>query len=175
MTHCVYQFGEFKLDCGRFELSRNGYSIKLERKPLELLILLASSDGRLLTRNEIARRLWDSEVFVDTEHGINTAIRKIRQALRDEPEEPRFVQTVTRMGYRFVCPVETSGQAFGQLEEVVELNGFAKNGALNATANGSIQGAIFTPPAEIVDTAAEESRSARIGTVRHKRLVKGPF
>jgi TolB-like protein/DNA-binding winged helix-turn-helix (wHTH) protein len=99
----VFEFGEFRLDCGRFELYRSGRSLKLERKPLELLILLVGREGRLVTRNEIAQHLWGSEVFVDTEHGINTAIRKIRYALRDDPEHPRFVQTVTGKGYRFVA------------------------------------------------------------------------
>jgi TolB-like protein/DNA-binding winged helix-turn-helix (wHTH) protein len=98
----VFEFGDFRLDCGRFELHRAGRSLKLERKPMELLILLAGSNGHLVTRAEIAQRLWDREVFVDTEHGINTAIRKIRQALGDDPEEPRFLLTVTGKGYRFV-------------------------------------------------------------------------
>jgi TolB-like protein/DNA-binding winged helix-turn-helix (wHTH) protein len=102
MTVCPIQFGEFELDSERFELRRNGRPVRLERKPLELLILLASAEGRLVTRAEIAQRLWDSEVFVDTEHGINTAVRKIRQTLRDDPENPRFLQTVTGKGYRFV-------------------------------------------------------------------------
>jgi TolB-like protein/DNA-binding winged helix-turn-helix (wHTH) protein len=100
-----FEFGEFRLDCGRFELLRQGRAVKLERKPMELLILLAQSDGTLVTRTEIAERLWESEVFVDTEHGINTAIRKIRHALRDDPEVPRFIQTVTGMGYRFIAPI----------------------------------------------------------------------
>src|ERR1700691_4577525 len=69
---------------------------------MELLILLAERNGDLVTRSEIAERLWEREIFVDTEHGINTAIRKIRQVLRDDPEQPRFVQTVTGKGYRFV-------------------------------------------------------------------------
>lgn len=72
---------------------------------MELLILLSSRDGQLVTRAEIAERLWSSEVFVDTEHGINTAIRKLRHLLRDDPENPQFIQTVTGMGYRFVAPV----------------------------------------------------------------------
>jgi TolB-like protein/DNA-binding winged helix-turn-helix (wHTH) protein len=72
---------------------------------MELLILLASRQGQLVSRAEIARRLWSSEVFVDTEHGINTAIRKLRHLLRDDPENPQFIQTVTGMGYRFIVPV----------------------------------------------------------------------
>jgi len=72
---------------------------------MELLILLAAKNGDLLTRAEIVERLWDSEVFVDTEHGINTAVRKIREVLRDDPAQSRFVQTVTGKGYRFIAPV----------------------------------------------------------------------
>ncbi len=98
----VFEFGDFKLDSARFELSRDGRSLKLERKPLELLILLAARNGDLVTRAEIAERLWGAEVFVDTEHGINTAVRKVRQILRDDSEEPRFIQTVTAKGYRFI-------------------------------------------------------------------------
>jgi TolB-like protein/DNA-binding winged helix-turn-helix (wHTH) protein len=101
----VFEFGEFSLDCDRFELCRAGRTVKLERKPMELLILLSSREGDLVTRAEIAERLWGSEVFVDTEHGINTAIHKIRQTLRDDPDQPRFVQTVMGKGYRFVGPV----------------------------------------------------------------------
>ena len=73
---------------------------------MELLILLAERQGQLVTRAEIAERLWSSEVFVDTEHGINTAVRKLRHLLRDDAEEPKFIQTVTGMGYRFVAPVD---------------------------------------------------------------------
>ena len=102
MAVTLLQFGEFELDRERFELRRNGRPVRLERMPMELLILLVASDGRLIPRTEIAERLWDREVFVDTEHGINTAIRKIRQVLRDDPENPRFLQTVTGKGYRFV-------------------------------------------------------------------------
>jgi DNA-binding winged helix-turn-helix (wHTH) protein len=98
----ILEFGEFHLDCERFELLRNGSPLRVEPKPMELLILLASSNGRLVSRSEIASSLWDTEVFVDTEHGINTAIRKIRHTLREDPDNPRFLQTVTGKGYRFV-------------------------------------------------------------------------
>jgi len=96
------KFGKFSLDCGRYEFLRAGRPIKLEKLPMELLILLVEKDGDLVTRQEIIERLWGEDVFVDTEHGINTAIRKIRVALKDDPERPRFVQTVAGKGYRFV-------------------------------------------------------------------------
>src|SRR5580658_10374565 len=101
----VFEFGGFKVDCDRFELSRSGRTLKLERKPMELLILLAVRNGHLVSRTEIAECLWNREVFVDTEHGINTAIRKIRYILGDDSEQPRFVQTVTGKGYRLIGPI----------------------------------------------------------------------
>ena len=108
MSESQYRFAEFQLDCASFELRRQGRAqkserISLERIPMELLILLLERQGSVVTRQEIVDRLWGKDVFVDTEHGINTAIRKIRQALKDDPDQPRFVQTVTGKGYRFVA------------------------------------------------------------------------
>ena len=105
MSFVVYEFGDFSLHCGRFELCRNGRRLKLERKPLELLVLLVTKHGQVVTRNEISQCLWEREVFVDIEHGINTAIRKIRQVLGDSSDLPRFVQTISGSGYRFIAPV----------------------------------------------------------------------
>lgn len=98
----TYKFGDFDLDPSRFELRRDGLALKIERIPLELLILLVEKDGQLVSRQEIIERLWGKDVFVDTEHGINTAIRKIRSALREDVERPGFIQTVSGKGYRFV-------------------------------------------------------------------------
>lgn len=103
MSVPLYKFDEFELDGARFELRRNGRPVKLERIPLELLLLLVEQDGKVVARQEIIDRLWGKDVFVDTEHGINTAIRKIRSALRDDAERPRFVQTVPGKGYRFLA------------------------------------------------------------------------
>jgi TolB-like protein/DNA-binding winged helix-turn-helix (wHTH) protein len=109
----VVKFDEFELDCNRYQLLRAGRRIKLEKLPMELLILLLEKEGHLVTREEIVDRLWGPDVFLDTEHGINTAIRKIRNALRDDPERPRFVQTVTGKGYRFVAPFNLIAQERG--------------------------------------------------------------
>jgi TolB-like protein/DNA-binding winged helix-turn-helix (wHTH) protein len=108
MSESQYKFAEFQLDCASFELRRQGRAqkserVSLERIPMELLILLLERQGSVVTRQEIVDRLWGKDVFVDTEHGINTAIRKIRQALKDNPEQPRFILTVTGKGYRFVA------------------------------------------------------------------------
>jgi len=114
MPESRYIFGEFELDSASFELRRQGRTRKLERVPLEripmtLLILLLERQGSVVTRQEIVDRLWGKDVFVDTDHGINTAIRKVRQALKDDPDRPRFVQTVSGKGYRFVA--DKNGQA----------------------------------------------------------------
>lgn len=110
MSAPYYSFGDFELDCARFELRRHGRALKLERIPLELLILLVERDGQVVSRQEIVERLWGKDVFVDTEHGINTAVRKVRAALREGVERPRFIQTVSGKGYRFV-PETKAGQA----------------------------------------------------------------
>ncbi len=102
MPFTTYKFGDYELHCARFELRRNGEVVKLERIPMELLIFLAEKEGDIASRQEIVERLWGKDVFVDTEHGINTAIRKIRTALREDAEKPRFVHTVLGKGYRFV-------------------------------------------------------------------------
>jgi DNA-binding winged helix-turn-helix (wHTH) protein len=101
----VLKFDEFELDLGRYELRRQGRALKLEKAPMELLILLAEREGQLVTREEIIQRLWGPDVFVDTRQGINTAIRKIRLALKDDPDNPRILQTVFGKGYRLVAPV----------------------------------------------------------------------
>jgi serine/threonine protein kinase len=101
----LVRFEEFELDVRRYALRRSGRPLKLERIPMELLLLLVNRRGGLLTREEIVEKLWGKDVFLDTDNSINTAIRKIRQTLRDDPERPRFVQTVPAKGYRFIAPI----------------------------------------------------------------------
>src|SRR4030088_2329143 len=101
------RFGDdFELDLRAYELRRSGRPLKLEPIPMELLKLLIQRRGELVTREPIIEGIWGKDVFLDTESGINAAIRKIRQVLKDDPERPRFVQTVTGKGCRFVSPVE---------------------------------------------------------------------
>jgi serine/threonine-protein kinase len=98
---------DFELDLRAYELRCSGRPLKLERIPMELLVLLIQRRGELVTREQIIEEIWGKDVFLDTESGINAAIRKIRQVLKDDPERPRFVQTVTGKGYRFVAPVQS--------------------------------------------------------------------
>jgi TolB-like protein/DNA-binding winged helix-turn-helix (wHTH) protein len=99
-----YRFRDFELDTSRYELRRGGRNLRLEKIPMDLLILLVEKNEHLITREEIIERIWGKNVFTDSDAGINTAIRKIRQTLNDDPENPRFIQTVVGRGYRFLAP-----------------------------------------------------------------------
>lgn len=100
-----------ELDLRAYELRRSGQPIKLERIPMELLRLLLEQRGQLVTREQILARIWGKDVCIEADNSINAAIRKIRQALKDDPEHPRFVQTITGRGYRFIAPVEADPAA----------------------------------------------------------------
>ncbi|MCA1560073.1 MAG: FHA domain-containing protein [Acidobacteria bacterium] len=104
-----FRFGEFELDVAAYALRRAGQRIKLEKIPMEVLVLLVRKAGILVNRTEIQAALWGSDVFVDQDAAINTAIRKIRRALADDAEHPRFVETVVGKGYRFIAPLEIHG------------------------------------------------------------------
>jgi TolB-like protein/DNA-binding winged helix-turn-helix (wHTH) protein/Flp pilus assembly protein TadD len=105
-SHEILRFGDFDLDVTAYELRRRGRAVKLGRQPMDLLILLVERRRQLVSRGEIVERLWGKDVFVDVDTGVNTAISKIRQALRDSAEAPAFVETVPGKGYRFVATVD---------------------------------------------------------------------
>jgi DNA-binding winged helix-turn-helix (wHTH) protein len=97
------RFDDFELDYGRFQLCRRGSPVRLEGLPLQLLMFMVEKRGQLVTREQISSELWSKDVFVDVEQGINTAVRKIRRALADDADEPKYLQTVVGRGYRFVA------------------------------------------------------------------------
>jgi DNA-binding winged helix-turn-helix (wHTH) protein len=104
-----YRFGAFEADAATGEIRRRGIRIKLNAQPFQVLLMLLERPGQLLSREEISRELWPDGTFVDYEHGVNSAINRIREALRDTAGNPRFVETLARRGYRFVAPVERIG------------------------------------------------------------------
>jgi DNA-binding winged helix-turn-helix (wHTH) protein/tetratricopeptide (TPR) repeat protein len=106
--------GEIELDLGRYELRRLGRRVKLEKKPMELLIFLVSRREQLISREEIVGKLWRSDLFVDTETNINNIVRKIRTALGDNAAKPRFLETVVGKGYRFVGPMRVLDARYPQ-------------------------------------------------------------
>src|SRR6266404_6686717 len=117
-SHSTLRFGEFELDISAYELRRGGQPVHLERQPMDLLILLVKRHRQLVWRADIAKRLWDPGVFVDVEMGVNTAIRKVRQALRDSRESPAFIETISGKGYRFIAPVDAA--PLGRHQEAIE-------------------------------------------------------
>ncbi|HLK33872.1 MAG TPA: winged helix-turn-helix domain-containing protein, partial [Terriglobales bacterium] len=110
---CLKLGEDLELDVRAYQLRRARRVLKLEPTPMELLLFLVERRGELVTRDQIVERLWGKDVFLDTDNSINGAIRKIRRVLKDDPERPRFVETVSGKGYRFIAPVgepRTTGQ-----------------------------------------------------------------
>jgi DNA-binding winged helix-turn-helix (wHTH) protein len=108
-----YRFGTFEADAASGELRRQGIRIKLNAQPFQVLLMLLERPGEVLTREEIARALWSDGTFVDYEHGVNSAMNRIREALGDTANSPRYVETLARRGYRFIAPVETLAEPAG--------------------------------------------------------------
>ncbi len=117
-----YRFGTFEADTRTGELRKKGLLVRLHGQPFQLLLLLLERHGQLLTREEIARELWPDGTVVDFEHGVNSAVNRIREALGDSAADSRFVETLARRGYRFVAPVERidMSESGAEPEKVVE-------------------------------------------------------
>jgi TolB-like protein/tetratricopeptide (TPR) repeat protein len=109
-TADVLYFGTFELDLRTRELRRKGVKIRVQEQPLQLLAMLLEHPGELLTREELRRKLWPDDTFVDFDHGLNTAVNRLRTALGDSADKPRFIETLPRKGYRFVGQVSASGR-----------------------------------------------------------------
>jgi len=108
-----YRFGVFEADAATGELRRQGLRVKLNAQPFQVLLMLLERPGEVLAREAISRRLWPDGTFVDFDHGVNSAVNRIREALGDTAGSPRFVETLARRGYRFVAPVERMASAEG--------------------------------------------------------------
>ena len=118
MSSGAIRFGPFELDPANYQLRRSGSPVKIERIPMDLLLLLAARAGQLVTRDEIVAGIWGEGVALDVDNAVNSAIRKIRRALVDDPERPRYLQTVPGKGYRFLASVpDTEERAAGPAAE----------------------------------------------------------
>jgi cholera toxin transcriptional activator len=105
----VFRFGLYEADTAAGELRKNGRKVKLQEQPFRVLLLLLERPGAIVTREEIRRALWSDDTFVDFDHGLNTVVNKLRDALDDTAANPRFIETLARRGYRFIAPVEVVG------------------------------------------------------------------
>src|SRR5271168_4932503 len=104
-------FGVFELDLRAGELRKHGLRVRLQEQPFQVLAMLLEHSGEVVTREELKKKLWPADTFVDFDHGLNKAISKIREALGDSAESPRFVETVARRGYRFLADVKVPEEA----------------------------------------------------------------
>src|SRR5215469_13030360 len=100
------RFGNFTVDLLAGELHRNGSRIRLQDQPFQLLVILTQRAGEVVTREELRQRLWEADTFVDFDNSLNAAVAKIREALADSPDDPQFIETLPRRGYRFIASVE---------------------------------------------------------------------
>ena len=105
----LVKFGVFELDLRSGELRKSGARLSLQQQPLQLLAVLLERPGELVTRDELRKRLWPDDTFVDFEHGLNAAVKRLRDTLGDSADSPRFVETVPRRGYRFIAPASVGG------------------------------------------------------------------
>jgi len=106
-SRAIFRFGAFELDSRTGELRKNGMRLRCQEQPMHVLVALLERPGELLTREELRCRVWPEHTFVDFDHALNTAVKKIRAALNDEADSPRYLETVPRRGYRFIAPVQT--------------------------------------------------------------------
>jgi len=101
----VFRFGVFEVDAATGELRKQGLRIRLQEQPSQLLLMLLDHTGEVVSREEIRRKPWPPDTFVDFDQSLGTALRKLRQALGDSADNPRFIETLARRGYRFIAPV----------------------------------------------------------------------
>jgi DNA-binding winged helix-turn-helix (wHTH) protein len=111
----VVRFGVFELDLKAGQLTRYGTKLRLPQQPFQLLAVLLEQPGKIFTRDELRSRLWSSDVFVDFDHGLNKSVQKLRDALGDSASSPRYIETIPRVGYRFIAPV-SNGPLPGKAE-----------------------------------------------------------
>ena len=119
----VVKFGVYEVDPHAGELRRNGVKIKLQEQPFQVLAMLLERPGEVISREELQRRLWPADTFVDFDHSLNAAIKRLRDALRDSADNPRFVETLARRGYRFVAPVAGAVPGGGKAEMMARPGG----------------------------------------------------
>ena len=138
-------FGPFELDVQVGELRKGGLRLKLQGQPIQVLEILLQKPGQLVTRDEIRQRLWTSDTFVDFDHSLNTAVKKLRQALRDEADTPQYIETLPKRGYRFIGEVTAEDVRQG-------------NHSAPPIAADDVVGQVVTDLADAATTAEIESR-----------------
>src|SRR5579864_6732358 len=118
------RFDVFEVDLRAGELLKEGQKIKLQEQPFRVLSLLLQRPGEVVTRDQLRQELWPADTFVDFDHGLNSAVARLREALRDSAEKPRFIETISKRGYRFIAPFQSPASDVA----VPAINPVAQNG-----------------------------------------------
>ncbi len=153
----LFRFGVYEADEHTGELRKQGRRLPLQGQPLQVLLLLLDRPGELVSRSEIHQRLWPDGTFVDFDHGLNTAINKIREALGDSASSPRFVETLARRGYRFIAPVEVLASNAGAAQAVAAGNMHAPSTVQSAEPVASVARPIANAPSATGESQRSES------------------
>jgi DNA-binding winged helix-turn-helix (wHTH) protein/Tfp pilus assembly protein PilF len=153
MRHTRREVVNVELDIGRYELRRHGRRVRLEKKPMELLIFMVSRRDQLISRKEIVAKLWHSDLFIDTEPNINNIVRKIRTALGDNPDKPRFVETVVGKGYRFIGDLQVIDPLPSQADREQNL---ARGSSRTSASEWSDRSSLGVLPLLLLDTLSDD-------------------
>src|SRR5947199_4680503 len=139
----LVRFGAFELDQDAGELRKQGAKIRLQEQPLQVLQILLEHHGKLVAREELQRRIWPSDTFVDFDHGINNAIKRLRETLGDAAETPHYIETLPRRGYRFIGKIERETPKFRSLA-VLPLENLSRDPQQEYLAEGLTEALITT-------------------------------
>src|SRR5580704_6633581 len=146
----VFRFGLYELNAGTGELRKDGKARpRVQGQPLEVLLHLLAHPGDVVTREELRLLLWPADTFVDYDHSLNTAVNKLRDALSDSAENPRFIQTIPRRGYRFIASVEVTADAASQLADSKSESGSATESA--STVSGEKRSFVLSDAHDLPD------------------------
>src|SRR6266480_5101334 len=166
-SHGTVRFGIFELDADAGELRKQGTRMKLQEQPLQMLQVLLQRPGEVVTREELQQKIWPSDTFVDFDHGINNAIKRLREALGDTAETPCYVETLPRRGYRFIGKIERETPKFRSLA-VLPLENLSRDPEQEYFAEGLTE-ALITTLAKIGELRVVSRTSA----MQYKGVYKG--
>src|SRR3989441_11117751 len=167
-SNAVVRFGTFELHGQAGELLKDGIRIRLQEQPLQILQILLEEPGQVVTREQLRQRIWPSDTFVDFDHGINNAIKRLREALGDTAETPRYVETLPRRGYRFIGKIERETPKFRSLA-VLPLENLSRDPEQEYFAEGLTE-ALITTLAKIGELRVVSRTSAMQYKGVHKPL-----
>src|SRR5437667_1335587 len=162
------RFGAFELDQDAGELRKQGTRMKLQEQPLQMLQVLLQRPGEVVTREELQQKIWPSDTFVDFDHGINNAIKRLREALGDAAETPHYIETLPRRGYRFIGKIERETPKFRSLA-VLPLENLSRDPEQEYFAEGLTE-ALITTLAKIGELRVVSRTSAMLYKDAHKPL-----